>query len=250
MKKAWMTAIIVVANLLAASLPAAAGEGRDVTRFYVFTGIESHSKVRGIDGEFGGETYVNTMLSLSRKLQKDVYGNIYYLHSYSVDDGDTAKHAAGANVTRILNKHLLWSVSYSFTDSPERGVVVTFPESDNDRFSTNLVYTFNPEEKEGVRYISTTRLSTVSNFSDQQAVSEKIAMRAPLSRRFDGELSYRFSYSLDNSEQLTNQFGGKLKYKWTKRNRLALDVLFIDNVYENNAGDDTMVLFSMLSMID
>lgn len=250
MKKIWMSALLIMAATLWMSSPAAAGEGRDVTRFHVYTAIETHSKVRGVTGEFGGETFFNNMLSLSRKLQEGVYGNIYYMHSYSADEGDTTRHSAGANVTRILSRHLLWTISYSFTDSPERGAIVTTPDIDNDRFSTQFSYTFNPEDKNGTRYISTTRFSTVSSFGEQQTMSEKLALKTPLSKRLDGELSYRYTYSFDESDQITNQFGGKLRYKWTNSKRLGLDVLFIDNVYDNNPGDDTMVIFSMLSHID
>jgi len=210
--------------------------------------FESHSSVyNALSGDFSGETFGYTMLAASREIGKNVVGSLFYLNRYSFDDSDFVSHIGGVTLMKIFSPNITGTFGYTYTSDPSRGTLFTFlDKNDRDRFMSSLIYTFNPSEKTGPRYSAITSFSSTTDLGEQQSLSEKLGVKFPVvSKRLEADLSYNFTYSLKENDQLTNQFSGVLTYKHSDSTKLSIGVLFIDNVYEFNQGDDTVVQFSI-----
>ena len=214
--------------------------------------VETHSNIS--DGrlpsqprtDFSGETYLYSMISATRELQKSVLGTVFYMNRFSFDDSEVISNIGGLNITQVFSPYALVSLGYSHTSNPQRAVTISPTKNDRDRFSASVVYTFNPKT-ENVKYTATTSFSTVTDFGEQQTLSEKLGASVPWSKKWSSEFDYSFSYSLKDNDQLSNQYGGDLTYKWSKNTRLSLGALFIDNVHASSdiTGDDTIFRFTV-----
>ena len=243
-------ALFVMVGLALAAQAAVAQPGP--VRLTVMNRVENHSSITDAEGNFGSETYNYLMISASRQLQNSVLGNIFYLNRYSFDDNKMITHIGGVNITKAFSRRAIFTLGSSHTSNPERGVIRVTPDSDRDRFSSSLIYNFNPKAG-GPRYSSVTSFSTVTDLGEQQTMGEKLKVVFPIGDKWQGGLSYNYTYSLKESEQLTNQFQGNLTYAFNKRTKLVLGALFIDNVYEDSAGnsldDNTVVRLSIYRSI-
>ena len=208
--------------------------------------LEMHSDTTSSQGDISGETYSYSMLSLFRKLDTDVFGNIFYIHKYSVNDGDTAGNIGGVSVTRKYTKNTSANFSYSYNSNPQRNVV---PSSDTDRFAISGDYTLNPKSKGAVHTLTTT-YSTGTDFSFGRTIAEKLACRRNVTKRADAIVAYQYVYGLNNSEQFTNQYSFDLTYKLNKTAKIALGALYIDNVYTGATTDDSIIRISYLQTLE
>ncbi|MEW5946789.1 MAG: hypothetical protein AB1742_11380 [bacterium] len=236
--------------LLAVSGQAFGEDQTGPVKITAMTRLESHSKISSSTGDFSPETFGYQMISLSRQLQKGVIGNIYYLARFSFDDNDLASNIGGVNLIRVFNPNWLAVTGFNYTSDPQRGTIVVNPRTDRDRFSTTVIYTVNPKEKRRPVYSLTSSFSTVTDLGEQQTLSEKLGMKfQAFSDRYSAAVGYNFTYSLKNSEQLTNQFSGDLAYKVNDTYTLSLGALFIDNVFDGNQGDDTVTRLTLTAQL-
>lgn len=243
MKKVYVLSAALL--LLAVFSAAALAEGP--VKVSSITTAETHTKigkkVSGTSYSYSGETFIYEMISVTRELQKGYIGGVFVMTRYGVDDRELNSFISGINLTRIMSPTWIGTIGYTHSTDPEQYILGAVPSVDSDRFSANLIYNFNPKEKKGAKYSLTTGFSSVTDFGEQQVVSEKVQMNSPLwgGKKWNGELAYTYSYSAQQSDQLTNMFSGKLTYGWNKEQKTALNVMYIDNTYENNQGDDTVV---------
>ncbi|MEW6203077.1 MAG: hypothetical protein AB1546_13955 [bacterium] len=226
--------ILVLSSTLSAAKP-----GPVV--FTLMERFEGHSDTPSSIRDVSGETYAYTMLSLFRKLDEDVFGNIFYINKLSLDDGETAGNIGGISVTKKHSKHLSMNYSYSYTSNPERNVV---PSSDTDRFSIAANYTINPNTMSAPSYSILTTYSTGTDFSYGRTIAEKFTVKDKFSKKSDYAVAYQYVYGLNNSEQFTNQYSLDLNFNITKLDRISFGYLFIDNIYSGAAYDDNIVRLS------
>ena len=146
---------------------------------------------------------------------------------------------------RIFNPHIIGTFGYSHTSNPERGVTVISPENNRDRFLIPVIYNFNPEDKGKTQFSATTAFSTVTDFGEQQTLSVKPAVKLPISKNTQADAAYNFTYGLSENEQYANQWSANLHHRLSRTTKLSLGYLYIDNVYENNQGDDSMFRLSV-----
>jgi hypothetical protein len=203
------------------------------------TRVESHSKMDDGSGNYGSEVLGYQMVSLFRELDKGTIGGAFYMNRFSIDEGETMSHIMGVNLTQVFCPKLIGTVGYTHTINEERGPLA--PKNKKDRFSGTAVVNFNPKSQKGPLYSLTSSYSTMASWSEQQSLNEQFEVKFPkLSARLDGALSYTYSYSVADSDQITNQFAGRLGYKLGETTKLTLGALLIDNVYDGNPGDDVV----------
>jgi len=209
MRRTGLFLTIVSAFLLTAQ--AALAEVGPV-RLSVMNRVESHSKISDVNGgDYSPETFNYFMISASRMIQQNVLGSVYYLNKYSYDENDVAANIGGVSVSTILGEHAVFSLGYSHSSNPERGVIIITPHKDNDRFSGTFIYNFKDRDEGGPRYSSVTSFSTVTDLGEQQTLSEKLKVDFPIGKKWEGGVAYTFSYSYDIDDQLTNQGHGTLQ---------------------------------------
>ncbi|MFH1538154.1 MAG: hypothetical protein ABIH66_04290 [bacterium] len=241
--------VLFVTLLVLVCFSATAMAKHGPTKFSTMTRVETHTKIgKKITGNtynYSGETFGYQMISASRVLQEGYIGSIFYLLRFNFDDDEVASHIGGINLTRVFNPNWIFNLGYSHSTSPEQYIVGPVEKVDSDRFAFTLIYNVNPKEKKGPKYSLTTGFSTVTDFGESQVISEKVAMKFPIWReKWSGEVAYTYNYSTQQDEQLTNQFNGRVFYQINKKSKLTLGVLYIDNVYTNNQGDDTVTRLS------
>lgn len=206
--------------------------------------VENHSKTVNGESEYSPETVSFSMLTLSRTLQEGVLGSIFFLNRYSFDESDSISNIGGVNITKIFSAKSIMSLGYVHSSNDERGIIRISPENDNDRFTGTYIRNFNPKEKTGIKYSSITSYGTVSDFAEQQTLTEKLKFSFPIGA-LEGILGYTYSYNVKYSDQTTNQFDGSIGYKLSKTTKLVLGYKFINNVYDNNPGDDSVIMFTI-----
>lgn len=238
---------VLIAIIIAVTAQSGMAQQSDnPTRISLMSRYETHSNVNDGKGGFSGESYQYHMISVSKRLEGHVYGNVYYLNRYSLDDGSMITHAGGVNIIRALSPKSIFSLGYAYTSDPSRGTVTQAVRNDRDRFLFYYIHTMNPEEKIKPVYRLTTAFSTITNIGEQQAISEIVSVHFPkIARGLEADLSYNFGYSLRENEQLTNQYAGQLTYQITEKTKVSLGALYVDNVYTNNPGDDKVLHLSL-----
>jgi len=242
-----MVCFVLTSLLIFAGLSASPACGNEVgpVKITTVTGVESHGNISDAEGGFSGETYLIFVATSHRELQKGVIGSVYYYNRHSLDEGDTATHAGGVSVIRIFGPHAVGIFGYSHTSNPGRGVTMLSPENDRDRFLGSLIYNFNPEDRGKTQYSVTATYSTVTDFGEQQVLSVKPAVKLPVSRNLDADAAYAFVYGLSENDQYANQWSANLHYRLSKKTKISLGYMLIDNVYENNPGDDDIFRLSV-----
>lgn len=249
-KRNWVFIVICVFALA----PGLAYGKPGPVKFSTMYRFENHSKIADSAGNYGNESFSYFMLSVFRELDKNVIGNVFYLNRYSFDDEEFVSHVGGLSLIRIFNPHVVGSLGYTYSSSPEisyynaaAGLLESNTAASRDRVMASVIYNFNPDEKRRPKFSLTTTFSSVTNIAEQETLMEKIGVKFPaISQRIEGDLGYTFAYSLNNTDQLTNQISGSLTYKYSNTTKLSLGAIYIDNVYENNQGDDTVVQFTVM----
>lgn len=214
--------------------------------------VEAHSDAVSATGNISGETYMYSLLSLYRKLDEGVFGSVYYLHKASIDDGRTVAHIGGLDINGSFTGKWKYDLGYSRTSNPERNTV---PSSDADRFSAGVTFKLNPGEKARKRYDIKTSYSTGTDFSAGQTLSAKITAADSLTKSTSYSLGYQFVYGLNETTnaagvcsvcrgQYANQYYLDVTRKMTKKDRLGLGLLFIDNQYNGARSDDGIARLS------
>lgn len=232
------------------------------TKLMVMTRFEGHtdtatnnpSAKKNNKADFSGETYGYQMFSATRLLDKNVLGNLFYLYRYSFDTGKSASNIAGLNIIKIYTPRLNATLGYSFVANNERNAATTttnlcdgagadrFCYSDSDSLSLNLNYALsNPKKKSGPSYSISGNWSLPTNFGGAGTrVSVKPAVKIPLTKRMDTNLSYQYVYDVKNTDQVNNQYTLNLNYQINKKEKLTLEYLFIDNmttgIEDDNVG--------------
>lgn len=246
MKSGLKLCVLVVAAIMMAHTVAMAKPGP--VKVSYMQRFETHSKVADQNGtDYSGESFSYSSISLFRELQKGTFGSLFYLNKYSIDDEEVVSNIGGATIIHMFSKRLTGTFGYTYSSNPERATVVNAGAvSDKDRFSISGIYKFNPDKKHGPVFSLTSSYSTVTDWNEQSSLSEKIEAKFPnIGQKVEGSMSYTYSYSLKQDEQLTNQFLANLSYKVSKKTKITAGVLFIDNVYTFNQGDDTVLRLTL-----
>jgi len=246
-----ITAAVLCAAVVAPQA-ALAGRNPGPVKFTMMTRLETHTKTfDGLDS-LSGETYGYESLSMYRELQQNTFGSLMYIMKYSFDREDDVSHIGGVNVIHVFSPYVVASLGYTHSSNPNTnefnwntGDVMEL-EEDRDRLSLSVIWKLNPHGTRGPKFSLTTGFSTVTDWNEQRTFSEKLQVDFPnISNRISGMTSYTFTYSLNESDQLTNQFLGRLSYKYSDTTRMDLEGLFLDNVFENNRGDDSVFRMSL-----
>jgi hypothetical protein len=251
MKKVKVIGAVLLLAVLALPVISRAGVVGPV-KISAMTRVESHTKVADNVGNYGGEAYIYNMISMTRQLDKDVIGSIFYLNQYSVDQSKMLTHIGGATVIRVFNSRLIGTLGYSFSSNPEKtDNLFVMPMENQDRFSTSLIYNLNPKSK-GAKYSLLTGYSTETGWHRGRVLSEKLGAKFPIfNKKWVGDLNYTYVYGVDRDSnnsragQLTNQYSGNLTYQMTKQTKLVLGAIFINKLY-GSAPDDTIFRLSAL----
>ncbi len=242
-----VTTILVTAVIFAARIAAAEPGPVKIT---AMERVETHSKIYDGGNDFSGETYNYFMLTAYRELQKNTVGSVFYLNRYSFDESDFITHIGGVSVIHAYNPRVLSTISYSHTSNPERSTIIINPRKTRDRMSVAVIYNVNPKRNANARWSLTSAYNTVTDWGEQRTLTEKLEVKFPkVTKRLEAKMAYTFSYGLSDSDQYTNQYSSDLSFRFSKTSRLVLGVLFIDNVYENNQGDDTVFRLSLVRNI-
>lgn len=240
---ALLCAVFIIVALAAA--PAAADKSGGIN-LALMSRLETHTNIYDGVSDFSGETFVYHMISGYGKLTDRLLGSMYYINKYSLDDSEFASHIGGLSLIHPFNRKTIGVLGYSHTSNPSRGVTIVRPSTDRDRFNTAIIYNFTMYDEILTQYTSTTSFSTVTDFGAQQALSQKFEAKFPdVMDRTSGALGYTYVYSFKETEQLTNQLSGKLSYSLNEKTKLTFGMLFIDNTYTNNQGDDTVMRVSL-----
>ena len=245
-------AIMAVLALLATPVLTLAKSGPGPVVLTFMERVEYHSDTTGVTNAVGEEAFLYSLISAYRQLDKDVFGNIYYLHKYSLDETDTAANIGGVSLTHNMTGKWKMSYSYSYNSNPERGTVASIVErSDNDRLSFSLTHKVNPGRQHKRHYTLKTTYSTGTDFSSSRTLSEKVAVKGPLTGSINYNLSYQFVWGLTDAPQdsiyrshYANQWSVDLSYKMSKLQRIVLGYLFLDNQYHGARADDNIVRLS------
>ena len=210
--------------------------------------VETHSDV--VDPtplhNVGSDTFVYSLLSAFRKLDTGVYGNLYYLNKYSIDDRTSAAHIFGVDVMADLTGKWKYDIGYSHNVSPK---INAFPFNDTDRFNMDMTFKVNPNEKAAKKWELKTSYNTGTDFSQGRTLSGKISASDKITKNTTYNASYQFVWGLSKTtnaagicsicrEQYANQYALDLTHKMSKTNRIQLGFLFLKNLYNGAQGDD------------
>ncbi len=247
--------LLIALAVLVASVPATAKPGPVVLTY--MERVEYHSDTTTINettgqSEIGEETYLYTLISAYRKLDKDVFGNLYYIHKYSLDDTDTASNIGGVSITHKMTGKWKMNYSYSYTSNPERGsVTYTTERFDNDRLSFSLTHSVNPGKQHNRHYRLKTTYSTNTDFTENRTLSEKVSVDGKFWNRWKYDLSYQFVWGLTDDpakgiyrSQFANQWSADFSYKINKKQRLVLGYMYLDKQYHGATDDDNLLRLS------
>ncbi|HOO55811.1 MAG TPA: hypothetical protein PLN69_03240 [bacterium] len=213
---------------------------------------EWHSDVSSIDNPslYEENSYLYSMVSAFRKLDDNIFGNVFYLNKFDLDDSETASHIGGVSLTHNMTNKWRMSYTYSHNSNPERNVV-TSPESRTDRFSFSLGFKLNPGEKTGPKYALRTTFSTGTDFSFGRTLSEKVSMSNDINKRMKYDLSYQFVWGLTDApdrgifkSHFANQWLANLTYKLSNTKKISLEYMFLNNLYHGAVTDDNILRLS------
>lgn len=248
--------LLVALAVLVAPVLAAAKPGPVVVTF--MERLEYHSDTSVINEgtgqlEIGEEAYLYSLISAYRKLDKDVFGNLYYIHKYSTEETDTASHIGGISLTHKMTGKWKMNYSYSYNSNPERGSVNYVTEKfDNDRLSFSLTHDANPGKQNKRKYSFKTTYSTNTDFSQNRTLSEKVSMTGMFfSSDWSYDLGYQFVWGLTDNpangiyrSHFANQWSADLTYKIGKMQRVVLGYMFLNKLYHGATEDDHIVRLS------
>ena len=205
--------------------------------------MESQTDASSSMRNISGETFMYSMVSAFRQLDQGVYGSLYYLNKFSVDDGHSASHIFGASVSKSLTGKWTADMGYSHSSNAVRNTV---PSSDSDRFSFGLTFKYNPREKARKKWATKTTYSTGSDFSSGRTLSQKISASDKITKNLKYTVAYSFVYGLvDNPpnvkrEHYSNQYTADFAYTLNKRERIAFGYMFLKNLF-HSSGNSTSV---------
>jgi len=245
--RAFFLTAAMVAGVLLAALPASAQPGPVVLTF--MERVEAQTDAISSTRNVSGETFLYSMVSAFRKLDKNVTGNVYFLNKYSIDDSQNASNIWGLNVARTLTPKWKADVSYSHSSNPQRNVV---PSSDSDRFSFGLTFKYNPMEKVRPRYTLKTTYSTGTDFSEGRTLSQKVSMDDDITGKWSYDVGYTFVWGLNSNgvnlfkEHYTNQYQADFTFKIDKKQRVTLGYLYLDQLFHSaqTLGDNSLTRLS------
>lgn len=235
---------IMAAVMIASSLPAAAEPGPVVLTFMERVEAQTDAISSSATRDVSGESFLYSMVSAFRKLDKDVTGNLYYLNKYSIDDGANASHIWGLNIARTFSPKWKVDMSYSHSSNPQRNTVAS---SDSDRFSFGVTYKVNPMEKVRPRFTLKTTYSTGTDFSEGRTVSQKVSMNDNITKSWSYALGYTFVWGLNENnvtlfkEHYTNQYQADFTYKITKKQRITAGVLYLQQLYHTKRSNKNIL---------
>lgn len=214
--------------------------------------VENHTDVSDPNKppRISGETFIYSMISAYRKLDKDVSGNVYYMHKLSLDDGETVSHIAGIDFGWDMTGKWKGNVGYSNSSNPARNPTAG-SLSQSDRFALSVDYKLNPGEKKRKRYAFKTSFNTATDFSEGRTISEKLTIADDMTKKISYTLGYQYVQGLTEiktaagicsicQEHYANQWSADFNYKLNKQNKLGLGFLFLKNLYNGAKSDDAI----------
>lgn len=248
MKKTLICVFAMCAMALAPlCVKAAAGPGKVTVSG--MSRVESHTKVADNSGNYGGEAYIYNMISLTRQLDTNVIGSLFYLNQYNMDKGRMAAHIGGITLIDVFSPKWIGTLGYSYSNNPEE-VRTLIPLENQDRFSLSLLHNLNPKAKT-YKFSLMTGYSAATGMNRQRTLSEKLDATFPVfCKKCVGNAGYTYTYSFDKDSngkrlgQLTNQYSANLTYELNKSSKLVLGYLYIDKTF--NAPDDQAARLTLL----
>lgn len=248
-----ITSMAAIALLLA---PGAASAKPGPVTITLMERVETHSDVSDATAQrnISGETFLYSMISAFRKLDKGVNGNIYFMNKYSIDDETSVSNIAGVNVMGDITGKWKFDIGYSHSASPNR---VILPYNDSDRFALSATFKVNPKEKKHKRVEFKTSYNTGTDFSQGRTLSQKVQATDDISKKLAYTASYQFVWGLSKTnnaagicsqcrEHYANQYAMDFNYKYSKTNKIVLGYQFLKNLYNGAKSDDSIWRLSLM----
>jgi len=242
------TRVFLAAFLLATVMTVTAAAKPGPVIFTFMERVEYHSDSNRTDGTIGDETFAYSLFSLYRKLTDNVFGSLYYLNKFSLDDSEIASNISGVSVIHKWTGKWQMTYSYSYSSNPDRTTPyllsinnTQFAYTDSDRLSFALTYKLNPGEKKRKRYTFKTTYGTATDFCNGRTLSQKFSVFDNLTKHTDYTIAYQATFGLtDDADRgiyrshYSNQWTVDLSYKINKTNRVVLGYQFMDNLYHGS----------------
>ena len=185
--------------------------------------IETHSDKDSPDD------YVYKMISLSRKLEGGVIGNVFYVYKHNMEVENTGGHIAGVNVIKMFSDQTMLMMGYSYNKVEERsrGPV----NYDSDRWLLGVHY-FPYKDENGNRVNLSAVYNTVTDWSENRSIDYGVGYRAALGSNWSARMGYKFTQGFGDADtHLLNQWNLDFSYKASEELALDLGYLFVDKVF-------------------
>jgi hypothetical protein len=220
--------------------------------------FESHSKapnadfISGRSAVYGSDLYLYSILYLARKLDTGITGIVTYIHKYALNDNDTLTHIGNVTIQQDVTRHWKNTYAYSYVSNPQRAVTGRIiGRTASNWFNIGSEFNSNPKGKTKKTRKAGLTYNSATDFANSQTLTSKLSYRSRLTKRTDWELTYQLIYGLKsdaarglNREVYANQYFLNLDRKLTKNNKLQLTYLYVNNQYNGELGDDSVVRLS------
>ena len=215
--------IVSVIMLFALCSVCLAAKPAKVTNLVLY---ETHDDETNVAGG-SADDFIYSMVSVTKELQPHIIGNLFYMHRNDIDESTRDASIFGASYRRYY-KTYNFSLSYYFNDQNKL-------DRDADRFVLGLENTLlKPTKKSSIRLLSS--YTTQTDWATGVTLSEKLSYDFPLSDRTSSKLAYTYGYSLNENDQLYNQYNAAVIHPLNKNSLVSLEYLFVDKVYSIDFG--------------
>jgi len=245
-----LVSVSMLIAMMITPLVAFSASGTGPVKISYMARVESHTKIADVNGNFGGESYAYNMISVVRKLDENVIGNIYYLNQYSLDKSRFSTHIGGASLINVFSSKWIGTLGYSYSSNPEE-IRTLIPFENQDKFSMYLLYNINPKAPK-YKFTLLSGYTAVTALNRQRGLSERLDVTFPVfSEKYTGNVGYTYTYVFDKNTNgdrfghLANQYSANLSYALCKNSKLVLGYIFIDKQFDS--PDDQVAQLSLLS---
>ncbi len=224
--------------------------------------VENHSKAFNKDylqtGSFGSVTYVKSGLFMTRQLDRKLTGMLTYVNRYDVDSRETANHVGGISLFPQFTKQWRGTLSLVHVSNPQRAT----SESIIARSSSNWLilgadYSSEPEGRSKKSWDAGISFNSTADLTNDRMVVIKIGQRMKTGKKTDAgivsETIYGFkggSESTAKQELLAGRYSAVANYRRSPMSKLSFEVIYQDNRYTGNPGDDVICRLSMIQLFN
>lgn len=231
---------------------------------------EYHSKTATVESPvWTDDLYLYSILFLSRKLDTNFTGMVTYINKWGINEGAEITHIGNVSVIQDLTTHWKGTYAYSYVQNVDRTFEYNAcptdiagnarnnpkdcPRTQSNWFNLSLDFNNNPKAKHDSTWKAGLAYNTATNLSVGRSLTGKLAWNHRFNKKWDYELAYNLIYGLNQYVDPTdptknigkdvsaNQYFATLNYKMSKKNKLSLGYLFVNNQYQGNQGDDSVV---------